>query len=121
MKKQTLEDCVGDQTCPHAGAATGGVPGQYYSAAAAATATAASGGGGLAGSTSANNLLLRPAENSPFVMRNVAERGSSTNSTPYSQISVPSSYDDYEDDFTSEDDVAAEDSDGSIIFDRKNK
>ena len=54
-------------------------------------------------------------------MRNVAERGSSNNSTPYSQISVPSSYDDYEDDFTSEDDVAAEDSDGSIIFDRKNK
>ena len=118
MKKQTLENCVGDQTCPPAGAAAGGVPGQYYSA---ATATAASGGGGLAGSTSANNLLLRPAENSPFVMRNVAERGSSTNSTPYSQISVPSSYDDYEDDFTSEDDVAAEDSDGSIIFDRKNK
>ena len=34
----------------------------------------------------------------------------SSNSTPYSQVSVPSSYDDYEDDFTSD-----EDSDGSMV------
>ena len=34
----------------------------------------------------------------------------SSNSTPYSQVSVPSSYD-YEDDFTSDE----EDSDGSIV------
>ena len=59
------------------------------------------------------NLLLRPAEyNSPFMLAPRSRQGSSTNSTPYSQISVPSSYD-YEDDFTSEDD-----SDGSIIFDK---
>ena len=35
---------------------------------------------------------------------------SSNNSTPYSQVSVPSSYDDYEDDFTSD-----EDSDASVV------
>ena len=42
---------------------------------------------------------------------NEGGRGSmSSNSTPYSQVSVPSSYDDYEDDFTSD-----EDSDGSMV------
>ena len=68
------------------------------------------------------HLLLRPADNSPFTPGGAANGGhlgglrghlqqhnicnqsngaSSTNSTPYSQISIPSSYD-YEDDFTSE-------------------
>ena len=71
------------------------------------------------------HLLLRPADNSPFTPGGAANVGnlggglrghlqqhnnnvcnqsngaSSTNSTPYSQISIPSSYD-YEDDFTSE-------------------
>ncbi len=52
-----------------------------------------------------NLLLLRPAENSPFA--NVG--GSQTSvagtavSTPYSQASVPSSYE-YDEDFTSDDD-----------------
>ena len=42
---------------------------------------------------------------------NEGGRGSmSSNSTPYSQVSVPSSYDDYEDDFTSD-----EDSDASMV------
>ena len=74
------------------------------------------------------HLLLRPADNSPFTpggaangagnlglglrghhhnhqqqhnICNQSNGASSTNSTPYSQISIPSSYD-YEDDFTSE-------------------
>ena len=34
----------------------------------------------------------------------------SSNSTPYSQVSVPSSYDDYEDDFTSD-----EESETSVV------
>jgi hypothetical protein len=57
----------------------------------------------------ANHLLLRPADNSPFTsahhnhLCNQSNGASSNNSTPYSQISVPSSYD-YEDDFTSESD-----------------
>lgn len=61
---------------------------------------------------STKHLLLRPADNSPFssatafkgqqlVNGSSNHGGSSANSTPYSQISVPSSYD-YEDDFTSE-------------------
>ena len=67
---------------------------------------------------SSKPLLLRPADNSPFSSAhyglssnslvtsggqicNQSNGASSTNSTPYSQISVPSSYD-YEDDFTSE-------------------
>ena len=65
---------------------------------------------------SSKPLLLRPADNSPFTtahyglslaaagnLCNQSNGASSNNSTPYSQISVPSSYD-YEDDFTSESD-----------------
>ncbi len=48
-----------------------------------------------------NSLLLRRGENSPFAHQNPARSTGSTNSTPYSQISVPSSYD-YEEDFTSD-------------------
>ncbi len=52
-----------------------------------------------------NLLLLRPAENSPFT--NVGGSHTSvagtTVSTPYSQASVPSSYE-YDEDFTSDDD-----------------
>ena len=56
------------------------------------------------------HLLLRPADNSPFTSTPATIHGlhhvsnqsnASTNSTPFSQISVPSSYE-YEDDFTSE-------------------
>ena len=61
-------------------------------------------------SNKAAHLLLRPADNSPFTSTPATIHGlhhvsnqsnASTNSTPFSQISVPSSYE-YEDDFTSE-------------------
>ena len=51
-------------------------------------------------------LLLRPAEDSPFGKKTINANGgnSSPNSTPFSVASVPSSYEyDYEDDFTSDD------------------
>ena len=38
----------------------------------------------------------------------------SSNSTPYSQVSVPSSYDDYEDDFTSDEESEASVVHGSV-------
>ena len=47
-------------------------------------------------------MLMRPAENSPFSTTRMAAGTLSQNSTPYSQVSVPSSYE-YEDDFTSDD------------------
>ena len=67
---------------------------------------------------SSNHILLKPADDSPFASANQRNRAaaagagssgfysrtngaSSTNSTPYSQVSIPSSYD-YEDDFTSD-------------------
>ena len=59
-----------------------------------------------------SHILLRPADNSPFTSGAASglhslhglvcnQSNTSTNSTPFSQISVPSSYE-YEDDFTSE-------------------
>ncbi|TRY68490.1 hypothetical protein TCAL_01388 [Tigriopus californicus] len=49
-------------------------------------------------------LLMRPADNSPFSSRMLPKRTGSQISTPYSQVSVPSSYE-YEDDFTSDESI----------------
>ena len=50
------------------------------------------------------SLLLRPVDNSPFSSRSKRGKSASSDnlSTPYSQISGISTYDDYEDDFTSD-------------------
>lgn len=54
--------------------------------------------------SSQHPLLMRPADNSPFSSRMLPKRTGSQISTPYSQVSVPSSYE-YEDDFTSDESI----------------
>ena len=53
---------------------------------------------------SGTSLLLRPVDNSPFSSRARRDKSASSDnlSTPYSQISGISTYEDYEDDFTSD-------------------